>query len=255
MLDPDPAERYAAFADFFAHEEPDFDGYCARVRAQAGGLFPASIRMVDTQDEMRAALPDAQVLVVESLEVGRDDLAAARKLRLIAKIRRWHARHRHRRLRRARHPRAHHPPARQHRLRRAHARADAGAGAQAQPHDRPHQPREARGGRPSLPAVRPPPHAELELGAHPRRPHAQWRDARYHRAWRDRTRDRDPRRRLRHAHSLFPAPAAAGGGGARARRELCAARYAAGRGRLGGAAASRGAFDSKPHRCARSSRA
>ena len=37
ILDPDPAERYAAFADFFAHEEPDFDGYCARVRAQAGG--------------------------------------------------------------------------------------------------------------------------------------------------------------------------------------------------------------------------
>ena len=55
VLDPDtPAERYAAFADFFAHEEPDFDGYCARVRAQAGGLFPARVRMVETQEEMRA---------------------------------------------------------------------------------------------------------------------------------------------------------------------------------------------------------
>ena len=41
--------------------------------------------MVNTQDEMRAALPEAQVLVVELLEVGRDDIVAARKLRLIQK--------------------------------------------------------------------------------------------------------------------------------------------------------------------------
>ncbi len=86
LLDPDtPAERYAAFADFFAHDEPDFDGYCARVRATASGLFPASIRMVDTQDEMRSALAAAEVLAVESLTIGRDDLAAAPKLRLIQK--------------------------------------------------------------------------------------------------------------------------------------------------------------------------
>ncbi len=178
-----------------------------------------------------------------------------RNCRLMQKYGAGTARHRHRRLRRARHPRADHPPARQHRLRRAHARADAGAGAQAQPHDRPHQPGEARRGRPSLPAVRPPPHAELELGAHPRHPHAQRRDARHHRARRDRARDRDPRRRLRHAHPLFPAPAAAGGRGARARRDLRAARHAVGRGRLGGAAASRRALDPEPHRRARSSRA
>jgi phosphoglycerate dehydrogenase-like enzyme len=86
LLDPDtPAERYAAFADFFAHEVPDFDGYCARVRALAGGLFPATIRMVDTQGEMRAALTDAQGLVVEALTVGRDDLAAAPRLKLVQK--------------------------------------------------------------------------------------------------------------------------------------------------------------------------
>ena len=42
VLDPDtPAERTAAFADFFAHDEPDFDGYCQRVRARVGGLVPA----------------------------------------------------------------------------------------------------------------------------------------------------------------------------------------------------------------------
>ncbi|HEX2082440.1 MAG TPA: NAD(P)-dependent oxidoreductase [Xanthomonadaceae bacterium] len=86
LLDPDtPAERYRAFADFFAHEEPDFDGYCARVRTLAGGLFPVSVRMVETQDEMRRALADAQVLVVEALAVGHDDIAAAPKLKLVQK--------------------------------------------------------------------------------------------------------------------------------------------------------------------------
>jgi phosphoglycerate dehydrogenase-like enzyme len=86
LLDPDaPRERYAAFADFFAHEEPDFDGYCARVRARAGSLFPASFRMVETQEEMRSALADATVLVVEALTVDGDDLAAAPKLKLVQK--------------------------------------------------------------------------------------------------------------------------------------------------------------------------
>jgi hypothetical protein len=42
VLDPDTSgERIAAFADFFSHDEPDFAGYCARVRARAPGLFPA----------------------------------------------------------------------------------------------------------------------------------------------------------------------------------------------------------------------
>ena len=60
LLDPDtPAERYAAFADFFAHEEPDFDGYCARVRARRRRPVPGPGAMVETQEEMRAALADA----------------------------------------------------------------------------------------------------------------------------------------------------------------------------------------------------
>ncbi len=53
VLDPTPVERYAAFADFFAHEA-DFGDYCARVRATVPGLFPARVQMVETQDELRA---------------------------------------------------------------------------------------------------------------------------------------------------------------------------------------------------------
>jgi phosphoglycerate dehydrogenase-like enzyme len=86
VLDPaTPAERTAAFADFFAHEEPDFDGYCARVRAKAPGLFPARVQMVETQEELRGALADARAVAVEALTVGRNELAAAPKLKLVQK--------------------------------------------------------------------------------------------------------------------------------------------------------------------------
>jgi phosphoglycerate dehydrogenase-like enzyme len=85
VLDPDaPAERYAAFADFFAHEA-SLDDYCARVRAKVPGLFPARAQMVGTQDELRGALADARVVAVEALAVGREELAAAPKLKLVQK--------------------------------------------------------------------------------------------------------------------------------------------------------------------------
>jgi phosphoglycerate dehydrogenase-like enzyme len=85
VLDPDtPAERYSAFADFFAHEA-DLDDYCARVRASAGGLFPARVHLVETQEELRGALPGACGVAVEALTIGRDELAAAPKLKFVQK--------------------------------------------------------------------------------------------------------------------------------------------------------------------------
>jgi phosphoglycerate dehydrogenase-like enzyme len=85
VLDPDtPAERYAAFADFFAHEA-GLDDYCARVRATVPGLFPARVQMVDTQDELRAALPEARGAAVEALTIGREELATAPKLKFVQK--------------------------------------------------------------------------------------------------------------------------------------------------------------------------
>ena len=66
ILDPHcPHDRVKAFADFMAHDEPDFDGYCRRVRARVGRLFPREVRLVETQAEMRAALPGSPALVVE----------------------------------------------------------------------------------------------------------------------------------------------------------------------------------------------
>jgi phosphoglycerate dehydrogenase-like enzyme len=80
------AERIAAFADFFAHDEPDFAGYCKRVRRRVGALFPAEVRIVETQEEMRAALPAARALIIESLTVGSDEIAAGPNLGVVQKF-------------------------------------------------------------------------------------------------------------------------------------------------------------------------
>src|SRR5215470_19798369 len=87
LLDPrTSAERYAAFADFFAHDEPDFAGYVARVRERVGALFPAQARIVSTQEELLAALPGSSALVVEGLKVGAQELAANSSLKVVQKF-------------------------------------------------------------------------------------------------------------------------------------------------------------------------
>jgi len=86
VLDPTTSdERRAAFADFMSVDEPDFAGWCARVRAGSSGLYPAEVRMVSSEAEMRAQLADACALVVEGFRVGRDDLAAAPRLKVVQK--------------------------------------------------------------------------------------------------------------------------------------------------------------------------
>ncbi|MSP45116.1 MAG: hypothetical protein EXQ83_04410 [Xanthobacteraceae bacterium] len=87
VLDPKASEeRRRAFADFMSTDEPDFSGWCARVRAGSPGLYPAEVRMVTTEAEMRASLKDCVALVVESFRVGPDDLAAAPGLKVVQKF-------------------------------------------------------------------------------------------------------------------------------------------------------------------------
>jgi phosphoglycerate dehydrogenase-like enzyme len=87
VLDPATSEeRHAAFADFMAHDEPDFAGWVKRVRARAGALHPATVRMVNCETEMRDHLPEARALVVESFAVRREDLAAAQQLAVVQKF-------------------------------------------------------------------------------------------------------------------------------------------------------------------------
>jgi phosphoglycerate dehydrogenase-like enzyme len=87
VLDPKASEeRRSAFADFMSTDEPDFAGWCARVRKGSAALYPAEVRLVTSEEEMRANLKDCVALVTESLRVTRDDLAAAPKLKVLQKF-------------------------------------------------------------------------------------------------------------------------------------------------------------------------
>ena len=85
----DPActeERRRAFADFMVHDEPDFDGWIARLRKAAVSIYPADVRLVSSESEMREQLPDCQALVVESFRLSSDDLAGAVRLAVVQKF-------------------------------------------------------------------------------------------------------------------------------------------------------------------------
>lgn len=87
ILDPDTdPERYAAIADYYHVDVPDFDGWVARVRASIPRLYPASFQMVDGQEAFRAAIADADGVICESLRVGPAELDAAPRLKVVQKF-------------------------------------------------------------------------------------------------------------------------------------------------------------------------
>ncbi len=83
--DEEHPERSAAIADFIAHDIPDHAQWLANARANAPGLYPAEVRLVSSQEELRAALPGADAVVTESLMVGREELRHADRLRAVQK--------------------------------------------------------------------------------------------------------------------------------------------------------------------------
>ena len=86
ILDPGcSAERRDAFAHFMAHDVPDFAGWCAETRAQVPALYPADVRLVAAQEELRAHLPGASAVIVESLTIGAAELALAPQLKAVQK--------------------------------------------------------------------------------------------------------------------------------------------------------------------------
>ncbi len=86
VLDPatDPA-RIAAFADFFAHDLADFDGWLRQLRSRLPRLFPAAVELVDDTAALHAALGSADFAVLESLSFGTPELAVARQLKAVQK--------------------------------------------------------------------------------------------------------------------------------------------------------------------------
>ncbi|MBM3486245.1 MAG: hypothetical protein FJX67_06380 [Alphaproteobacteria bacterium] len=87
ILDPEtPPERQAAIADYFSVDIPDFEAWRAGLRARHPNLFPARVRLIGSQDAFRAALPEADGVAIQGLEVGPAELAIAPRLRIVQKF-------------------------------------------------------------------------------------------------------------------------------------------------------------------------
>src|ERR1700674_5230833 len=87
VLDPTTPEPHRrAVADFFAHDEPDFLGWCRRLAQRLPGLYPAEVAFAADEADLAAKLADADGAVVESLRIGATSLAAARRLAIVHKF-------------------------------------------------------------------------------------------------------------------------------------------------------------------------
>jgi phosphoglycerate dehydrogenase-like enzyme len=87
ILDPEiPEAHRQAVADFFAHDVPDFAGWCRELRARIPGLYPAEIVWAADQDDFEAKLADADGAIVETFAVRREALAAAKRLAVVQKF-------------------------------------------------------------------------------------------------------------------------------------------------------------------------
>lgn len=78
ILDPStPADRITAFSHFMAHDLADLAGWCERLRARVGNLYPAEVRLARDEAGLRASLRGARAVVVEAFEIGEKEIAAA----------------------------------------------------------------------------------------------------------------------------------------------------------------------------------
>jgi phosphoglycerate dehydrogenase-like enzyme len=87
ILDPDVApSRVNAFRDYLAFDIPDPDAWFEEQRQRATAIYPSRILMVEDEDAMRAALPEADAVVSESFRIGAGDLALGTNLKLVQKF-------------------------------------------------------------------------------------------------------------------------------------------------------------------------
>ena len=87
VLDPATPEAHrCAVADFFAHDEPDFLGWCSRLQQRLGGLYPAEVTFAAGEADLRMKIADADGVVVESLPIDDAVLSAASRLAIVHKF-------------------------------------------------------------------------------------------------------------------------------------------------------------------------
>src|SRR5215510_13328824 len=86
VLDPSTSPvRSEAFADFMSPDLPDFRGWCSKVQTTAGHLYPSDVRLVSSEAELHSNLEAAEAIVTEALNIGREELALAPRLKVIHK--------------------------------------------------------------------------------------------------------------------------------------------------------------------------
>ena len=84
ILDPQTTtERMSAFADFNSTDQADFPGWLEQIRGKLPRLFPATVQLVNSQEELQKHLPNAEVVIVESLEMGETELKLGEKLKVV----------------------------------------------------------------------------------------------------------------------------------------------------------------------------
>jgi phosphoglycerate dehydrogenase-like enzyme len=87
VLDPATPEAHrCAVAEFFAHDEPDFLGWCGRLQQRLPGLYPAEVTFAADEADLAAKAPDADGIVVESYRVDDAILSSASRLAVVHKF-------------------------------------------------------------------------------------------------------------------------------------------------------------------------
>jgi phosphoglycerate dehydrogenase-like enzyme len=87
ILDPETSEEQAgAVADFFAHDIPDFRGWCERFRKDIPGLYPTRVEFGEDQADFDARLEHADAAIVESFQITRSALARAKHLKAVQRF-------------------------------------------------------------------------------------------------------------------------------------------------------------------------
>jgi lactate dehydrogenase-like 2-hydroxyacid dehydrogenase len=87
VLDPaTPEPHRRAVADFFAHDEPDFLGWCGRLQQRLPGLYPAEVVFAADEADLAAKIVDADGVVVESFRIDDSVLADAPRLAVVHKF-------------------------------------------------------------------------------------------------------------------------------------------------------------------------
>jgi phosphoglycerate dehydrogenase-like enzyme len=88
MLDPDcDPERLAGFADYYSVDMPEFPQWCDELRKKYPAVAPSRVVLTNSQEEFRAALPEADAVVIEDFVVGEEELALAPNLKIVQNFR------------------------------------------------------------------------------------------------------------------------------------------------------------------------